>query len=533
MVDILTDTGVFLDLDPDAEFEITIENPLLQDDRIPVPFSTAISFLPTPTNKAVFGYLNTMMLQPTVREVGASILVGGIPLYAGTLIYDSIDENGRINYTFSGKDLETEWAAKIWELDLSGDVYYPLVVDAAKTAAAGIGVKETGQRPGNLYNVDGKYRNSPDDTSRQRMKIPAVPAGTILGSRVSFGQISGALDYLGMIVVFGTYADALPNAFSALPDIGFADFVQALCRMFCAAVFQDGGEYRIVSAPDILGAGASLDWDGKVSDRFRATSAGAEGYALGYSDGEEGDSADSDETAATLAAVVSGAEADYEVAKHTPTGDLYSRKVNTVSMIGVTGHSSTGNIYGQVGTIDEILIDRVGASGMARAGEEQEKEKAIDIGFRLPKCAPAGWTKRRDGQAAVTTLRMAPILSLPATGADRPTDVYIALYGNGQACDKGVVVANPDNAASSDQNLGLSLAPDALFERYHQEYAAWLARDRQLLSVDLNLTPTELAAFRMWQTVRVRSRNWLVSKLSVRISAAVAGIDVSGDLIAL
>ena len=116
MVDILTDTGVFLDLDPDAEFEITIENPLLQEDRIPVPFSTAIAFLPTPTNKRVFGYLDTMMLEPTVRELAATILAGGIPLYAGTLVYDSIDEDGRINYTFSGKDLQEEWSTKLWEL---------------------------------------------------------------------------------------------------------------------------------------------------------------------------------------------------------------------------------------------------------------------------------------------------------------------------------------------------------------------------------------------------------------------------------
>lgn len=535
MVDILTDAGVFLDLDPDAEFEITVENPMLQDDRIPVPFSTAIAFLPTPTNKAVFGYLDTMMLEPAVRKVGASILVGGIPLYAGTLIYDSIDEDGRINYTFSGKDLQTEWGMKIWEMDLSGDVYYPLIVDASKTADAGIGKKESGQRPGNLYNIDGKYRNHPDNTSHRTLTVPAVPVATILGSRISFSQISGALDYLEEAVIFGTFESALPDVFATLPDIGFADFVQGLCKMFCSAVFQDGTGYRVVAIPDILEAGTPLDWEEKVSDRFRALSEAAEGYVLGYSDGEEGDSSDEESpaTVATLAGVVSGAEAEYEVVKHGPTEDLFSRKVNTVPMIGVTGHSSTGDTYGQVGTIDEILIDRVGANGKARAGAVQENERSVDIGFSLPKCAPAGWTKHRTGQSDVVVLRMAPILSLPAAGADRPAEVYIALYGNGQACDKGVVIANPDNTSSADQTIGDSLAPEALFERYHQEYAAWLAKDRQLLSVDLDLTPTELAAFRMWQAVRVRSRIFLVSKLSVRISVSAAGIDVSVDLIAL
>lgn len=535
MVDILTDTGVFLDLDPAAEFEITIENPMLQDDRIPVPFSTAISFLATPTNKGVFGYLDTMMLEPTVREVAASILVGGIPLYAGTLIYDSIDEDGRINYTFFGKDLQAEWATKIWALDLSGDVYYPLVVDASKVAAAGIGTKPSGQRPGNLYNIDGKYRNEPGNTTHRKLTVPAVPVPTILGSRVSFSQVSGALSVLEKAVIFGTYESALPDTFATLPDIGFAEFVQCLCKMFCSALFQDGTGYRIVAIPDILSAGAALDWDSKVSDRFRATVDAAEGYALGYSDAEDGDSADASQpaSAATLAGVVAGAEAEYEVVKHTPTDDKFSRKLSTVSMIGVIGHSSTGDIYGQIGYIDEIMIDRVGSSGKARAGEEQDDERYVDIGFRLPKCAPAGWTERRDGQAAVVTLRMAPILALPATGADRPSDVYIALYGNGQACDKGIVLANTASASSEDQDLGVSLAPEALFEQYHQEYAAWMAKDRQVLSVNLDLSPTELASFRMWQAVRVRSRNFLVSKLSIRVSAGADGVDVSGDLIAL
>ena len=116
---------------------------------------------------------------------------------------------------------------------------------------------------------------------------------------------------------------------------------------------------------------------------------------------------------------------------------------------------------------------------------------------------------------------------------DRPADVYIALYGNGQACDKGVVIADPDSAESADLTIGDSLAPEALFERYHQAYAAWLAKDRQLLSVNLNLSVIELASFRMWQAVRVRSRNFLVSKLTVRVAASADGVNVNADLISL
>ena len=47
------------------------------------------------------------------------------------------------------------------------------------------------------------------------------------------------------------------------------------------------------------------------------------------------------------------------------------------------------------------------------------------------------------------------------------------------------------------------------------------------------ITVLELAAFRMWQAVRVRSRNFLVAKLSIRVSAIASGVDVSADLISL
>lgn len=535
MVDILTDTGVFLDLDPAAEFEITIENPLLQDDRIPVPFSTAIAFLATPKNKAVFGYLDTMMLAPTVKQLGASILVGGVQLLAGSLIYDSIDEDGRINYTFSGQDLAMEWSGKLWELTISSGIHYPLIVDASKVAAAGIGTKPSGQRPGNLYNIDGKYRNHPDDTTHRKLTVPAIEVGAILGGRVSFAQVSGASAYLENAVIFGTWEAGLPDPAATLPDITFADFVLALCNMFCAALFTDGSSFRIMAASDILAPTAPLDWDHKVASRFRSAAEAGVGYSLGYSDSEEGNSADEQQpaSAATLVAVITGAEQEYETAKHTPTGDIYSRKLSTVSMIGVIGHSSQGDIYGQVGTIDEILIDRVGTDGNAVSRDGEEDVKSVDIGFLLPKCAPSGWVKKRDGSAEVYIRRMAPILSLPATGGDRPTDVYIAIYGNGQACDKGVVIANPDSATSADETVGASLVPAALFEQYHQAYASWLAKDRQLLTVGLDLSVMELAAFRMWQAVRVRSRNFLVAKLSIRVSAIASGVDVSADLISL
>lgn len=561
MVDILTDNGVFLDLDPAAEFEITIENPLLQEDRIPVPFSTAIAFLATPTNKAVFGYLDTVMLDPTVRKVGASILVGGIPLYTGTLVYDSIDEDGRINYTFSGKDLQTEWGMKIWETpgliwpnytydallaalksDQIAGVHLPPVVDKALVGEPGFRSTPTGYRPGTgQVNYNQKYRNQPDALSFSEI-VPAVEIGRILGAVVSFQSVSDADVFFQQAVVFGTnWSVGFPptsngglqsyDIAKTLPDITLADLLLDVCRMFCAAVFQDGASFRMMPASDVLAAASPLDWDTKVSDTFRSSREEKTGYELDF----EQDSSTSEQNSdvdvreqSSLTGVLGEAGDDYDAVKHAALEDLYSlKKSNPVQIKNLQDTS--------IGIAEEILIDRCDRTGAIQEADGTEQTKKVSIGLHLAKCAPVRryWLQTTNVRTLRSDNRMAAILSLPAYGAERPTDVYIALYGNGQACDKGVVIANPDSASSADQTIGDSLAPEALFERYHQAYAAWLAKDRQLLSVDLDLSPSELAAFRMWQAVRVRSRNFLVSKLSVRVSASAGGVDVSADLLSL
>ena len=92
MIRIITGEGVSLDLDPSAEFEVEYENPMLDDSHIPVPFSTAVTILPSASNCKILGYFPAMMLEPAVKNLAATIEVGGVPLLTGTLVYDSIEE---------------------------------------------------------------------------------------------------------------------------------------------------------------------------------------------------------------------------------------------------------------------------------------------------------------------------------------------------------------------------------------------------------------------------------------------------------
>ena len=89
MIEIITASGVSLDIDPSYEFEIEMENPMLDDTHIPIAYSTSIAFLPTAKNKAAFGYLAAMYREPEVKQLSVSIHAGGIPLFWGRLEYDT------------------------------------------------------------------------------------------------------------------------------------------------------------------------------------------------------------------------------------------------------------------------------------------------------------------------------------------------------------------------------------------------------------------------------------------------------------
>lgn len=115
MVRILTKDFTELDLTKGFEFQIEMENPMLEEDHIPSAFSTQISFPPSPVNRRVFGYTPAMFLAPNVKRLEASVWIGGVPFVSGTLVYDGI-EDGCLMYTFTEKVVELE--GKIWDQEL-------------------------------------------------------------------------------------------------------------------------------------------------------------------------------------------------------------------------------------------------------------------------------------------------------------------------------------------------------------------------------------------------------------------------------
>lgn len=204
MVRILTKDYTELDLTKGYEFQIEMENPMLDEEHIPSAFSTQISFPPSEVNRKVFGYTPAMFLAPNVKRIEATVWIGGVPFVSGTLVYDGI-EDGCLMYTFTEKVAELD--GKIWEKGLlefstrtipeaAGKFTTPLLINKSQVAvqpyskASRIPVSGEpggpGSTSGQLSEDDYLYRqkyfnyvNASESFSYQTF-IPAIPLRVIL-----------------------------------------------------------------------------------------------------------------------------------------------------------------------------------------------------------------------------------------------------------------------------------------------------------------------------------------------------------------
>lgn len=580
MTGIKTENGVWLDISPDAEFELSIENPLLRDDRIPSSWSTDISLPPTPLNKKVLGYLGALMSEPAVKKLKATIETGGLGLFEGTLEYDSIDENGNLLYTFSARNLDDDWDIKIHELpgflydrdsgydydslmsalkagEIEG-VSLPLVIneslvgDTACKDRLDLGDWRPGTgttRPGgsdsdkrrladkDWGNLDMKYRNSPGATEFPST-IPAVNVKRLLEQAIGSDGAGDLEQELSKLVIFATWWTKFPlktkttsfiyDIGGALPDISLKDLVKSVCSMFCAAVFSDRNRFSMHTFRTVMESSEAIDWTDKVSDVFISERESAQGYEIAYSGSSDKASGalEKDLSVDSLTELLDIDSEEYEAVECTQLGDIYSAKsVNTE--VYITGTDS--NPGGSYKNIKEVLCDQLSEPAPATYGEDKEDQLSIQIGLRLPHFAPTihHWFEYAFYEIRSTEM-MAALLELPSVESERPSDAYVAVLHEGQASGKGTVIGQ-----DGDVSAGLDITPSALFAEYHRRFAEWIGNDRQRLAVSLNMSVYEAANFRMWRKVMVLGRVFLVEKLTIRFHAGSDDTDISADLMGL
>jgi hypothetical protein len=587
MIEIITSDGISLDLSPNAEFSLEMENPIFSSDTMPAAFSTQITFAPTEKNCSALNYIAAMMLAPEVKSLKATLYFNGFPLMEGKLIYESIEE-GELNYTFTGIDYSVDFNQKICDLPhvieslrqvpinksvqatigdwISGNLdtdhsYAPVMIDQAYTETFDFSAKDVAR----------KYINYPyDDSGENRVEMPVFPLAEILAPVLSRERAleleRNVFLFYRPLCIVGQYRlsakkeignqnqGARVDLASYLPDVTFLDLIKVLCGVFCSHIYQSGQKLLMVKADTILSSSnTTIRLDEKVSDSFSSGFEAGKKYVLGWSgdvsntysiDNLELDIADGDVIPQTgnLRDIVLAKDYDpvhpypdentegYAAVHHSRTGQIFSVKKDG---------SNTPRRY----LIDAIYLRHEDYSSGAA---EETCEVRIPgapvktVPINIPHIIPdnPGDTDRAPFQA----YRIAPVITIPDK-SERGTDILIGFYGDGQLSDLGIVIDPynidhrydiiPTQATDKEILNRISLSPTDLFEAYHKRFAAWMARDRQTVTVALNLTPAEIASWRLYNRFYFRGRTWLCKKLTVTFAAGVDRMESEGEFVEL
>jgi hypothetical protein len=278
------------------------------------------------------------------------------------------------------------------------------------------------------------------------------------------------------------------------------------------------------------------DWDAKVCDTFSLTSEPAQGYGFGWpkeDNGNSGEVSGEITTVSTLKAVLDSRQyGQYVPVRHEGvlsipgTFDTYSVPPSYVML---EDHESVQvceilNVYDD--DIDEDIngnkVDNHMSATLIKNVPTHYDREVWDEDDSYPQGGI--WI------TVIDTYRMAGLVSFPADGAERDSKIIFGLFDDGQMYGKGYKMTGAGADAISP--YAYNLAAYSLAGR-HQLYREWLAKDRQIISVDLDLDLNDIASFRFWHAVMIRSRKFIVKRLTLRISARRDGILSSAELISM
>ena len=600
--EIITTEGISLDLLPNQDVEITFEQPLLNSDKMPIAGSTSIEFPLTPTNKRVFGCYCIPFTGVEHREIAAGIFLSGIPIWSGKLTAPEVLEE-TISWTFIGASLDPILEKNICDLpDLLIESTTPLLLDARKNERNDVGfpiiIRQT-------YVADCEYQQgegvftpteanpaisnadcSPTEkyvnwgfVSAEHAATPVVKVMWLiekfLPNVVIDNRISWLLDKCAILAPHArTYQrvdesgmyDSIKyciNVADGLPDITIADFLSNILKMFCASLYYNGEDCRIVANINILGRQDFVNWDEKISLPSKVVHNGGQSYKLSYANEEEVTETQDEGsldiiTASSIPDMVDTLSGCMSITniKYPDSSNLYAGRCFKINPnYSYTGKGKTVKFEWQASPNENLVV-----LDCARHNDIKSRTINIDyadeeydssVKFKCVKCVPVHLVKGRDiteteelGQGISA---IAPIIEMPAVDAERTTDVYIGLLEHGQWVDKGCVYKGQEwaeyggwenyegecSGEFGDESVGdITLwGEDSLWEKYHQQFAEWISRPKLSFTSDIKLTLSDLLNLDLTKQVFAYNKYFLIQELRVRLNTSWGLVQSEVDLI--
>ena len=117
MLEIITN-GEKMDLLPDTQIELTFEQPMLADDRIPAPYSFDYELPLSPRNRRLFGYPDRAASDRAFGKIPTEIVFSGIVVARGTQKIDEVTD--RLTVSFTGAVFPNRMRKYLSSLPLGG-----------------------------------------------------------------------------------------------------------------------------------------------------------------------------------------------------------------------------------------------------------------------------------------------------------------------------------------------------------------------------------------------------------------------------
>lgn len=552
MIEIRTQDGIALDISPDSEFQIQLDQPFLSDDVLPTPFSTPIAFPFTETNCGVFKFLPAMFAVPVVKEINATIYVGGLEFMAGKLDFDGI-ENDCLHYTFSANSVDAKWSDPLND-EISGinadaafdgydnvDVVAPIMVNdgfQAKSFALYLAHPDTecttvqkvcnfnGGRDqgGTIAGLGGVDNCCLAPVLRLRHILRKIAPDIVVPNDALplFNQIGIVCNSKNS--VFWHRGDSISLTPDFEPDKPYSAFLEGFCKMVCARVFIINGKVVLKSFADIINSVATVI-DEYISEEYDVSVVTGRGYRLGF----EGN--------------------DNEIVSDTPIDEPYSemfpfaesrlgeyvpfRVANDWEINDVVSGRMRREVHSQTRTVYKSFDADVVMHDTDTIELFPSKDSVFDstIGMELVKCIPVLETS--DNSLSVSMpVGLYPIVKKKEDGTARTTRVVVGLIKGRQFVDGSVYLKPGPVSGYRDYSDDVSLRTKDLL-RYHASFAQWLAEDHVCVKLKLNLSATQLVALSLAERVYFKGRYWIFKHLSVTLMAGSESIISEAEFIEL
>ncbi len=516
--------GQILDLQPKQEISLTFDNPFFESDRIPVTLSTPITFPLTAAICRLFRFMPTLLMEPSVKKLPAELLMNGIVICSGTLVFNEYSEDG-LSYTFSGAEFEEVASGNLTDIAFPAYEDTPfsgLVEDGCSGACPDFGLPQIMRKD---FAGQSEYRTStdrnqtPECSARDKYAnwlgtgspfvVPAIRVNRILEHilpdlNIDDADIHRLFDNLAILGLykntstnnrFGVIPTSSLNLqdenmppvectldlADTMPDMPCADFIANLLKMTCSTLFCDGRNYHIRANKELLASSKFIDWTMKVADTYACTAEDGQGYTLSfqnagdsyretnYDDPEQEGQASVVEADSMMGVLdkIKTSE-DLVSVKHVPTGDVFSGWGQQAYLYYSPRTASGG--WNETKTVVPLsdIAHQAGFTEKNIAAENDSQRYDCSIAFQVPRCVPTEVYHLSpvipgSGAKQVVGLRsMTPVVEFPTIGGTRPDTVYIGLLLDNNFVDKGHYFTRPTawSIPGAETKSDLTLAID-------------------------------------------------------------------------